>query len=50
MSFLEKIDVIYASEQELAVDAKVFSNINSQEDYTKLLSNGKISESYNRPE
>jgi molybdenum cofactor guanylyltransferase len=50
MSFLEKIDVIYVSEQELAVDAKVFSNINSQEDYTKLLSNGKISESYNRPE
>lgn len=50
MSFLKKIDVIYASEQELAVDAKVFSNINSQEDYTKLLSNGKISESYNRPE
>lgn len=44
ITLLEKITVCYASENDLNVDVKSFSNINSQEDYTELLTNGKISE------
>jgi molybdopterin-guanine dinucleotide biosynthesis protein A len=45
LSLLDKIDVLYVSEKEIGVDKKIFSNINSQEDYKLLLTNDKISES-----
>jgi molybdenum cofactor guanylyltransferase len=45
VSLLDEIDVLYVSEKEIGVDLKIFSNINSQEDYTQLLTSDKISES-----
>ncbi|MGM0873421.1 MAG: molybdenum cofactor guanylyltransferase [Bacillota bacterium] len=45
VSLLEEIDVLYVSEKDICVELKIFSNINSQEDYTQLLTNDKISES-----
>jgi molybdopterin-guanine dinucleotide biosynthesis protein A len=45
VSLLNKIEVLYVSEKEIGVDRKIFSNINSQEDYKQLLTNDKISES-----
>lgn len=45
VSLLDKTEVLYVSEKEIGVDRKIFSNINSQEDYKQLLTNDKISES-----
>jgi molybdopterin-guanine dinucleotide biosynthesis protein A len=44
VSLLNKIEVLYVSEKEIGVDRKIFSNINSQEDYKQLLTNDKISD------
>ncbi|KKI93854.1 hypothetical protein WQ54_02055 [Bacillus sp. SA1-12] len=46
-SLLEKIKVLYVTEKDLQVDPFIFRNINSQEDYKELHTNGKISESHN---
>jgi molybdopterin-guanine dinucleotide biosynthesis protein A len=45
VTLLEKIEVLYVSEKDLDVDVKIFSNINSQEDYIQYVTNDKISES-----
>lgn len=45
IKLLEKITVCYVSEHDLNTEVKSFCNINSQEDYKELLTNGKISES-----
>ncbi|MGM7720150.1 molybdenum cofactor guanylyltransferase [Metabacillus sp. Hm71] len=47
ISLLEKIEVLYVTEKDLQVDPSIFRNVNSQEDYTELHTNGKISESNN---
>ena len=45
MTLFNQVNVLYVTEEELQVDPKIFSNINSPKDYGMLLNNGKISES-----
>ncbi len=40
----EQVHVCFVTEEDLQLDPKAFSNINSQEDYAMLLNNGKIFE------
>ncbi|HZH58450.1 MAG TPA: molybdenum cofactor guanylyltransferase [Metabacillus sp.] len=45
MTLLNQVEVCYVTEKELQTDSKIFSNINSPNDYGMLLNNGKIVES-----
>jgi len=45
MSLFEKVPVYYVLQHQLGVESKIFSNINSPNDYVEILKNDKIAES-----